>query len=309
MRSYWTKRGNAPSPWTLILIGAALLAALAGCKKEDVVAAAAEQAAEEAAQQPILSDEADITAVGLSVYPGARLVPKSELTLEMVTSSVYGHSATYTVRAPFDQVVAWYRQQMEEPLVSFVSTDNGRSASLREDSTNQEEAATRFVLVSETADGVEIRLTSDARPARFAVYLDSVSMERSESVISAIVDWRQRTTEDGDEWTEAQVLTAKEEARKLLPVLPRPVDVGLGYEETVELLGLLEAAGGEVHSVPPTDRSADYRGPRTSAASLFASEPVEPEADQASESSAAESSPVEPADGAPSAEENAPVGD
>lgn len=308
MRSYWTKRGNAPSPWTLILIGAALLAALAGCKKEDVVAAAAEQAAEEAAQQPVLSDEADLTAVGLSVYPGARLVPESELTLEMVTSSVYGHSATYTVRAPFDQVVAWYRQQMEEPLVSLVSTGNGRSASLREDSTNQEEAATRFVLVSETADGAEIRLASDAHPARFTVYLDSVSSEQSESVISAIVDWRQRTTEDGDEWTEAQVLTAKEEARKLLPVLPRPVDVELGYEETVELLGLLEAAGGEVHSVPPTDRSTDYRGPRTSATSLFAGEPVEPEPDQASESSVAESSPVEPVDDAPSDEENALVG-
>lgn len=280
MRSYWIRRGSgSPLPW-LVLLTVALLAAVSGCKKEDVVAAAAEQAAAEAAQRPVITDDVDITAVGLTVYPGARPVPQGELSLSMVASSIYTYYACYRANAPFDRVVSWYRDQMDDPIVTIVGTKGGRSASLREDSASIEDATTRFVLVSETPRGVDILLAADARPARFAVYLDSVPLDKEDNVISAIVEWRQRTTEGGDEWTDAQVLTAKEEARKLLPVLPRPVDVELSYEEAVELLGMLVKAGGEAHCMPPTDQSAGPRGPRSSAPpiSLGASTLVESEA-------------------------------
>jgi hypothetical protein len=247
-----------------LLLAAAALACLSGCKKEDVAAAAAEQAAEEAAQRPVITESVDITAIGLSVYPGARAVDDGELTVDMIASSAYGYLATYTTNASFERVVNWYRDQMDKPLVTVTSSDTGRSASLREDSANREEVTSRIVLVSETDDGVEIRLAADARQASFSVYLDNVPSRQEDAVVDVIATWRQDTTEGGDEWTEAEVQIAKEEARKLLTVLPRPVDVELGYDEAMELRDSLAEAGGDARILPPPGEGTDFRGPRFS---------------------------------------------
>ena len=231
------------SPRSLRFVAALLVAALLPCggckKKEDAAAAAAAAAA-----GPPVTSEVDPTSLGVPIYPGAARVKGGAASITLDGGSTVDQQMIYAVRAPLDRVVAFYREQLSKPTISEVRTGSGRSVTLLEQQSNESEVAARLVTVSEIGGRSEIAISSTVRDARFSVFLNSVPPDKVEEVVAAICDWKGRP----EDTKAAQ--TQEEEARKILTVLPRPVDVGLPWDKATDLKDKLEALGGEVDILP-----------------------------------------------------------
>jgi len=235
-----SERSARLTPAVAALLVAALLAC-GGCKKKAEAAAAAAAAA---AAGPEVTSEVDPTSLGVPVYPGAARVRDAAASVTLDGGTTVDRQMIYAVRAPLDTVVAFYRGQLSKPTTSEAKTGSGRSVTLLEQQSNESEVAARLVTVSEVGGRCEIAISSTVRVARFSVFLNSVAAGREDDIVAAICDWKVRPED-----TKAAI-TQQEEARKILTVLPRPVDVGLPWEKAIDLKAKLEAAGGDVELLP-----------------------------------------------------------
>jgi hypothetical protein len=218
---------------------AMLLLVPAGCKKKDVAKAVAEQAALEAAEAGNVTNEVTPDEIGVAVYPGARPTGRA-VRISIEDGSGSTAQASYHASASLEAVLGFYRDALAGATVSEeTSADGVKSASVTRETTTETEVASLTALLSETADGTDISLCAVRRAARFSVYLDSVPDGSQAAVVQAICTWKGIPTVAKD--AEVQ----RQEAQKLMTVLPRPVDVGLAHDKALELRDQLVAAGGQ----------------------------------------------------------------
>lgn len=223
-----------------VCLAVLLLLTCAGCKKKDVAKAVAEQAALEAAEAGNVTNEVTADEIGVAVYPDARSTERAvRVSIEEGSGSTT--QASYRTSAPLDAVLSFYQDvALPGATVSQEKSGDGlRSASVTKQTTTETEVASLTALLSETSEGTSISLCAVRRAARFTVYLDSVPDGSQASVVQAICSWKGIPAAVKD--AEVQ----RQEAQKLMTVLPRPVDVGLPHDKAVELRDQLVAAGGQ----------------------------------------------------------------
>ncbi len=216
-----------------------LVALAAGCKKKDVAQQVAEQAAIEAAEAGNVTREASIDEIGIPVVPGARATERA-VRVSIEDGAGASSQATYRTGGSFDDVLGFYRTELAGAAVTEATSGDGRrSAAVTREERSDTEVASLTALLTETEAGVDITLCSVRRAARFSVYLNHVPDMAQDAVVQAICGWK------GIPPTPKEAEVQRQEAKKLMTVLPRPVDTGLPRDKAQELVDSLVAAGGE----------------------------------------------------------------